>query len=214
MILRLLSALPGAVAITLALFGFMQTMIHIERDGIPPEEDYPVIDFIRLRQQATPNPERQRRRPPNKPPRLRKPPPSPAPQAHQTVRRVISQIVPRAPKLDLPIHLEGPDLQGIVVAPQAPSATMQQDVMPLFRVPPRYPLRAARKGIEGWVRVHFVITETGTVKDVQVLAAEPSGIFEQAAIRAILQWRFKPKVVGGKKVPRPAIQLLEFKLRS
>ena len=53
------------------------------------------------------------------------------------------------------------------------------DVLPVVRIEPQYPREALVKGIEGWVRVEFVILEDGGVQSVEVLAAEPPGMFER-----------------------------------
>ena len=66
--------------------------------------------------------------------------------------------------------------------------------------------------IEGWVKLEFTVLEDGSVGDVKVLEAEPGRIFNSAATRAILRWRFKPKVVDGKPVQRRATQTIDFKL--
>jgi TonB family protein len=59
-------------------------------------------------------------------------------------------------------------------------------------VPPVYPRNAERNGIEGWVELDFTVAESGAVKDVEVHAANPPGVFDQAAVGALLQWRYKP----------------------
>jgi len=86
--------------------------------------------------------------------------------------------------------------------------------MPLSRQPPQYPYKAARRGIEGWVRVSFRVTETGTVEDVQVLESEPAGVFDQAAVKAVYRWRFKPRTVKGQAIAATAEQVVEFELNQ
>ena len=67
-------------------------------------------------------------------------------------------------------------------------------------------------GTEGWVEVEFTITEVGTVKDPKVIDAKPPRIFNREAIRAILKWKFKPRVVDGVAVERRATQIIDFNL--
>lgn len=72
--------------------------------------------------------------------------------------------------------------------------------LPVVKVAPIYPDRAIKEGIEGHVLLEFVVTETGTVRDVVVLEAEPSDVFERAAIKAVLKFKYKPRIVDGKPV--------------
>ena len=75
---------------------------------------------------------------------------------------------------------------------------------------PVYPVHALRNRIEGWVEMEFTITETGTVRDVEVLGAEPRGMFEAAATEALGAWRFRPRIVNGRPVPQRAVVTLRF----
>ena len=59
------------------------------------------------------------------------------------------------------------------------TAPTDGDVIPLVRIPPQYPQRAASRGVNGWVQLEFTITETGGVEDIIVIAAEPTGYFER-----------------------------------
>jgi len=59
-------------------------------------------------------------------------------------------------------------------------------------VPARYPQDALLSGATGKVDLDFRIGADGHVRDVRVLRAQPAGVFEQAAIAALRQWRFAP----------------------
>jgi len=85
-------------------------------------------------------------------------------------------------------------------------------IVPLVKVAPIYPNRAASRGIEGWVRVEFTIRADGSVADAVVVQAKPEVVFDNAALDAINQWQFKPKMVNGVAVPQRAAQQLQFKL--
>ena len=80
------------------------------------------------------------------------------------------------------------------------------EMLPLVNVTPQYPTRAASRGIEGWCQVSFTVTETGGVRDVIVVDAEPKGIFDSSSIRAAEKFKFQPKVVDGQGVPVPNVQ--------
>ena len=60
----------------------------------------------------------------------------------------------------------------------------------LIAVDPQYPSSAASSGIEGFVEVSFAVTALGRVENATVTAAEPPGVFEQAALSAISRWRY------------------------
>lgn len=87
-------------------------------------------------------------------------------------------------------------------------------VIPLSRVPPKYPVRAINRHIEGWVKIEFTITTTGKVIDPVVVDAQPADIFDEAALKALRQWVFKQKIVDGQPVEQRAVQTLQFKLTS
>jgi protein TonB len=59
-------------------------------------------------------------------------------------------------------------------------------------VKPVYPRRAEESGTEGWVELEFTVAETGEVKDVVIVKASPTGVFDQAAAGALARWRYKP----------------------
>ena len=75
---------------------------------------------------------------------------------------------------------------------------------------PVYPAQALRNGTAGWVELEFTITETGTVRDVQVVGAQPRGVFERAATDALADWRFRPRVVNGQPVAQRSTITLRF----
>jgi protein TonB len=68
------------------------------------------------------------------------------------------------------------------------------------------------RGLEGWVQVRFTINPDGSVADPEVVAAEPPRIFNREAVRAILRWKFRPRIVDGQPVAREAEQLIEFRI--
>lgn len=82
-------------------------------------------------------------------------------------------------------------------------------------VPPKYPISAAKKKQEGWVRLSYVVDEAGNVKD--VLLHDSSGIraFEREAIKAVKKWQFSPATRDGKPVEQcDSMVQLDFKLTS
>jgi protein TonB len=82
------------------------------------------------------------------------------------------------------------------------------------KAPPVYPPAAKRRNIEGWIKVKFVVDEQGQVDKVAVLDADPEGVFEQAVLRCISGWRFRPGTKGGVAVKALVEQTITFKLEG
>jgi protein TonB len=87
-------------------------------------------------------------------------------------------------------------------------------VVALVKVKPKYPARALTRHLEGQVTIQFTVDSTGHVENPAVTSAMPSGVFEEAALAAIKQWKFKQKIVNGSPVSQRAVQTLKFKLDS
>ena len=67
--------------------------------------------------------------------------------------------------------------------------------------PPKYPAEAVANRQSGKVVLIVDVGADGKPVDVQVEKAEPTGVFEQAAVAAARQWRFAPAIQDGKPVP-------------
>lgn len=80
------------------------------------------------------------------------------------------------------------------------------EYLPIVKVQPVYPRRALQRGIEGYVIVEFVVTKNGSVRDPVVVEAEPEGIFNRAAIKAALKFKYKPRVVDGEPIEVPGVR--------
>lgn len=103
---------------------------------------------------------------------------------------------------------------GLDIGAAGISAT-DGEMLPLVNIQPQYPTRAAQRGIEGWCQVAFTVTETGGVRDVRVVDAEPRGMFDSASIRAAERFRFQPRVVNGEAVEVPNVQyVFRFELEE
>jgi TonB family protein len=71
----------------------------------------------------------------------------------------------------------------------------------LKSVQPVYPMKAEGKKLEGWVEVEFTVSESGKVQDIAVRAASIPGVFDDAAVKAVSQWRYQPILRDAKPVP-------------
>ena len=81
-------------------------------------------------------------------------------------------------------------------------------------VSPTYPDAARKRGIEGWVELAFTVQTNGTVDNVEIRNASPAEVFDDAAMRAVRQWRFEPVVRNGEKVEQRAMVRLKFSQQS
>jgi TonB family protein len=85
-------------------------------------------------------------------------------------------------------------------------------LLPLIRTPPYYPRQALEQRLNGDVTVRFTVTAIGTVEN--VVAVESSDpIFAPPAVVAVSQWKYLPKVVGGKRAAvRDITTVIRFQL--
>lgn len=205
--LRFVIAAVCAVGVTFGLFIFMQKLIS---SGGGENRDLDPIAGIRFGPVDIPEEIQRKDRPrPEPPPPPEQPPPPPKMQVDQP-----QEVVRNLPDIDVP-DLDNPLVggEGIFLGNFGTvDRTAEGDVIPVARFPPTYPRDAALQGIEGWVEVEFTITEAGTVKSPRVIAAEPRRIFNREALRAILKWKFKPRIVDGVAVERTATQIIDFSL--
>jgi len=77
--------------------------------------------------------------------------------------------------------------------------------VPIFKVPPIYPRRAQERGIEGCVMLEFTVTKVGSVREPVVLWSVPSGIFDRAAMRSALKFKYKPQIRDGEAIEVPGV---------
>ena len=77
-----------------------------------------------------------------------------------------------------------------------------------------YPADALRNHIEGWVELSFTITETGSVRDVEVVDSQPQGVFDTAATEAVEAWKFRPRLANGQPVAHRSQVTLRFNVEG
>lgn len=83
---------------------------------------------------------------------------------------------------------------------------------PIFRVIPQYPRRAQENRVEGYVIVEYTVSESGNVKDPNVIEGKcksandkenefkDCSMFNSTALKAILKMNYVPAVRDGKRV--------------
>ncbi|ALZ75020.1 energy transducer TonB [Rheinheimera sp. F8] len=146
--------------------------------------------------------------------RTRVPPPPPPPPPEPPKQ----QIVQEASNTDAgTIGFNAPtvDVGGVNNGIGDPSGAMMRDgdATPIVRIEPKYPVQAARDGINGWVKMRFSIMPDGSVDEIEVVDAEPKRVFDREAIRALKRWKYSPKIENGQALKQTGIMVqLDFNL--
>lgn len=188
-----------ACAVTLALFWVMSALV--ENNQIPPVEQTPTVIINPLMDENLDKPIIEKQLP--EPPKVMEPPKSLPPSSEDMSSSDIGfsdQFAVAQPNVDAGIDTSF-------------SMDSSGDARPIVRIEPRYPIQAARDGVEGWVRLSFDINETGGVENVKVIEAEPKRVFNREAQRALRKWKYKPKMENGKAIQQVGLTVeLSFKL--
>lgn len=194
------SIVVGSV-ITLSLIFVMHLLIEHAEDAVTKERTKHQLDFVRVRRNETLNTEDFT---PEKPPKPPETPPEVPPQDMDSVDPSAPTVNVPPPTVESSVEVGGPG--GMNVA--------EGDYLPIVRVAPVYPARALSRGIEGYVDMGFTVTTTGTVKDPVVLFST-SSLFDRAAERAVLKFKYKPRVVDGVPVDVPNVKTrITFKIEE
>tara|TARA_R110000751_G_scaffold3930_3_gene18367 strand:- start:8866 stop:9492 length:627 start_codon:yes stop_codon:yes gene_type:complete len=141
-----------------------------------------------------------------------KPQPAPLPKP-----KLIAKVTESDPDVGFDTNLHVANI-GVPVIKNKIKANFDSDggdARPIVRVEPKYPATAAQEGIEGWVKLSFSVTPSGTVNNIKILDAQPKRIFNQAARRALAKWKYKPNIQAGKAQAQDGMMvMLDFKLAS
>ncbi|GGO10689.1 protein TonB [Iodidimonas muriae] len=194
MVARYVTALLVATGVTFALFYVMQALVVSDKVELSDVQSVRFLDTIRVDRPQ---------------------------EAKVEERKVQKPVPPDAPPPDLDIPNASADnasqglnfgqlslntgIEGVGVGLGAPT---DGDYLPLVRIQPQYPRRAAERGIEGYVIVELTVTPQGTVEDVRIIEADPRGYFERAAEQAAYKFKYKPKVVNGEPIAVDGVQYM------
>lgn len=202
---RLLLALPASLLISVSLFSFMAWMVDKGNQRAPEASEAVRFDMVMVENEA--DVQRRQRSVPEQPEPPQAPEPMDLSQA-DTQMEPMSQMTPVS-ALGLNTALEG----IAISAPNLKGTMGNQQALPLFRVDPRYPSKALKRRVEGYVIMRFTIDATGRPKDIEVIEAEPQRMFEREAIRALKKWKYQPKVEDGVSIEQYGqTAKVEFKL--
>lgn len=200
-----------ATGINLILFLLMPHLMDTSLPGLSIETIVPQVNVIRVKR-----PETEVKRKTVKPPDPPKTKPDKQPKASRPTETRLTlpfTINPRLPggpaTLDLPTFKSAPPIGQTDIFS---TGQLDAPLTTLVRIPPVYPLRARRRSIEGWVRISFLVDEKGSVNNINIIEADPPGIFEQSVKRCVSSWRFKPGTLEGMPVKASVETIIRFEL--
>jgi periplasmic protein TonB len=191
-----------ALVAMLSLFWLLYALIAGAKQANGNSEILPTVDFLRLAKNFELE-TRDRRPPPEMPDRPEAPP--------QLAVQQMQKQAPTQTNIQINMGLEN----TTQVRANFGLSNTDGEYLPIVKVAPMYPARAESQGIEGWVIVQFTVTETGAVTDPVVVEAQPPGVFDAAAKKAVLKFKYKPRVENGKAISVPNVQhLIRFELEK
>ena len=195
-----ISIVVGSI-VTVSLLFVMQLLIVTGKQALTDPRERHKLEFVRVKRNENLNVEDII---PEKPPKPPETPPETPPQDMDNVNPDAPTINVAPPTVNANTDIGGPGSMNIA----------EGDYLPIVRVAPVYPARALSRGLEGFVDLSFTVTTTGTVEDPIVLQST-SSLFERAAIRAVLKFKYKPRVVDGVPVDVPGVKTrISFQLEE
>lgn len=201
MIGRYVFSIVVGVIVTLSLLFVMQLLIVTGKQALTKPRDRAQLEFVRVKRNEALNTEDFQ---PEKPPPPPEVPPEQPPQEMDSVDPNAPTINVAPPSVSAETNIGGPG--GMNIA--------EGDYLPIVRVAPVYPARALSRGLEGYVDLEFTVTTAGTVRD-PVVIFSTSSLFERAAERAVLKFKYKPRVVDGVPVDVPGVKTrITFKIEE
>jgi len=191
MFARIALAVPVGAGVTMVLLLGMHAMIA-SGNGMPDAAaGGRIVEFVRIERSESVETRAAR---PDRPDTPERAPAMPQPGPSETFSS------------DIRVAVTGPELGfGVTSLGGAGFGVSDGEYVPLVKVAPRYPMRAAQRRLEGYVIVEFVVTTSGAVKDV-VVVESTSELFEAAAIEAARKFKYKPRMVDGQPIEVSGVQ--------
>ncbi len=206
MAIRLGVSVVVGVVVTLALFYLMQALISGADSALTEDKIGNLVDFVRVKQDQEVQTKKRR---PKKPPPPDEPPPDVPPQNFNlNIDKTGFSMNDLNMNVDVDVGAGGFGISD-------------GEYLPIVKVQPQYPRRALSRGLTGWVIVEFTVTEQGLVSDPFVVSNcawiktprtegecfdKPNSVFDSAATKAALKFKYKPKVIDGNPVATAGVQ--------
>lgn len=184
-----------ALIINVGMFTAIEYMVGKNQIRLTDVAEFDISNFIRVAEQTRPVSSRRDAKAPQKP--------------QQEMEQDLSKLSASSSGIgDVSFSVEMPDIE----IDMGGSIHIARELTPLVRIPADYPISALTKSIEGFVEMRFTVTETGSVANPEVLRSSPPGVFDRAARRAVLKWKYQPQMVDGKPTPVVTYTRLVFQL--
>jgi len=197
--IRMMGIVLAALLINAMLFTAIRYMVVNRQMRLAETSQFDLANFIRMQEQSREVRSRRDAKAPEKP------------KAEQ--QRDLSRLAQAStsgglggmsidmPSIDIDIDVGG-------------SIALARELTPLVRFMPEYPLAAATNGVQGYVLLRFTVTETGAVADPEVLRSDPPKIFDRAAMRSVLRWKYQPQMADGKPTSVISYTRITFTLQE
>ena len=190
---KMLSVAGGSLALTLSIFYLMQALIAVGDIELGDKA-------IRIADVTMPERDLELIQDIERPKEEEPPPETMPPEFDMTPPADLENAAPR-PKFDFKGKRSGVFADGSYV--------------PIFKVPPLYHRRAQERGIEGCVMLKFIVTKVGSVRDPQVEWSIPNGIFDRAAMRSAMKFKYKPQIRDGEAIEvKDVYNIIIFKIED
>ena len=178
-----------AAAVTLALFWGMQHLIGSADRSLADADRVQFVDFVRIKREEVTETKKPK---PEKPPKVKPPPPPPPSLKLDKVEPKVHGVEISIPEATVDMKLSG---SGFSLG------LGEGDYLPLVKIAPIYPRRAAARGLEGYCIVEYTVTASGTTRDVALVPDACShSLFEKPSLEAAAKFKYKPRIVDGQAI--------------
>lgn len=211
-----LFTVPAAMVV-LALFLFMAKLANPPAKYQTADQASLSLDMLRMRFDSETQ-VRDRQLPP---------PPPEVPQPPVTQPKISTpSFTTDLPALDVPEVSMATVMDMAIAVPALPSVAPPSDLsdmgevlmdqVPKHRVNPKYPRRALRRNIEGYVLVEFTVDKEGEVvaDSIEFIESQPKGMFERSVRKSLLRWEYNPLIRNGVPVAFRTRQRLGFSFEN
>jgi len=135
--------------------------------------------------------------------------------ARQAAEAKAAAAAAKAPPVQQPVAQQpqpAPAQEAPKSAPPPPPVGETRAAQVINPAAPEYPLEAARNRTSGYATVEFTVNPDGSVSNAHVIAAQPSRVFNSAAIQAVSRSKFKPALKDGQPVPSTLQRRIDFNM--